>query len=153
MNLSLYPNYKTNVFPSLHSPTGLSACKHSVEAYVLLIFPRPCLPPWPAIRKACRNLAPRPPRVTSIVNEAKHPHVRGVLDLSSSSSPDFRRVFIIVVFLAHLPVTKRQVPPYKIHAGDVRWQESKVGLLVIANGDPYRPLLVEIFSYKRWGWG
>lgn len=33
--------------------------------------------------------------------------------------------------------------------GSLRWQENKVGLPILSNGDPYRPLLVEFFSYKK----
>ena len=35
-------------------------------------------------------------------------------------------------------------------AGTLRWRESKIGLPILSNGDPFRPLVVELFAYKRW---
>lgn len=33
--------------------------------------------------------------------------------------------------------------------GSVCWRESSVGIPILSNGDPFRPLLVELFVYKR----
>lgn len=33
--------------------------------------------------------------------------------------------------------------------GNFHWKPSQVGLPVLANGDPYRPLLVDFYNYKR----
>ena len=42
------------------------------------------------------------------------------------------------------PVAERQ-----ISGGVLQWRESRVGLPVLSNGDPHRPLVVELFSYKK----
>eukprot|EP00904_Undaria_pinnatifida_P009983 jgi/Undpi1/6114/HiC_scaffold_20.g08599.m1 len=35
--------------------------------------------------------------------------------------------------------------------GTLRWRESQVGLPILSNGDPFRPLVVELFAYKKSG--
>ncbi|CAM9291797.1 unnamed protein product, partial [Sphacelaria rigidula] len=36
-------------------------------------------------------------------------------------------------------------------SGECRWKECNVGLPILANGDPHRPLVVELWSYQRSG--
>ena len=33
--------------------------------------------------------------------------------------------------------------------GVLRWEKTEIGLPVLANGDPHRPLLIELYGYKK----
>ncbi|CAM9341780.1 unnamed protein product [Scytosiphon promiscuus] len=48
-----------------------------------------------------------------------------------------------------IPCFKSEVA--EVAADLVRWQESQVGLPILSNGDPHRPLVVEVFAYKKSG--
>ncbi|CAN0236864.1 unnamed protein product [Ectocarpus sp. 6 AP-2014] len=50
---------------------------------------------------------------------------------------------------APIPCYKSEVA--KVSGGSVLWSQSKVGLPVLANGDPHRPLVVEFFGYRKSG--
>ncbi|CAM9489319.1 unnamed protein product, partial [Laminaria digitata] len=39
----------------------------------------------------------------------------------------------------------------QVTGNTLRWRECKVGLPILSNGDPFRPLVVELFAYKKSG--
>ncbi|CAM9101606.1 unnamed protein product, partial [Hapterophycus canaliculatus] len=92
--------------------------------------------------------------ITVRAEQAKNSSDLVVFALGATNCPrGHRSVFFRISRTAE---TGPPIPCYKSEVaqasgGSLRWRESKVGLPVLSNGDLYRPLLVELFGYRRSG--
>eukprot|EP00903_Cladosiphon_okamuranus_P009585 g9125.t2 len=92
--------------------------------------------------------------ITIRAEQAKNSGDLVVFALGATSCPrGHKSVFFRISRTAEsgppIPCYKSEVA--QVSGGGLRWRESKVGLPVLSNGDPHRPLVVELFSYKKSG--
>ncbi|CAM9668630.1 unnamed protein product [Pylaiella littoralis] len=92
--------------------------------------------------------------ITVRAEQAKNSSDLVVFELGAANCPrGHKSVFFRI---SRIPEAGSPIPCYKSEAaqvvgGQIRWHQSKVGLPILSNGDPYRPLVVELFGYKRSG--
>ncbi|CAN0236225.1 unnamed protein product, partial [Ectocarpus sp. 8 AP-2014] len=92
--------------------------------------------------------------ITIRAEQAKNSSDLVVFDLGMRACPRgnksvFFRISRTAEAGAPIPCYKSEVA--KVSGGSVLWSQSKVGLPVLANGDPHRPLVVEFFGYRKSG--
>ncbi len=65
--------------------------------------------------------------------------------------PRSRSFFVPAHSLGFEPMASRRVrlETPQVSGGSLRWRQSKVGMPILSNGDPHRPLVVELLSYRR----
>eukprot|EP00752_Nemacystus_decipiens_P010181 g9072.t3 len=92
--------------------------------------------------------------ITVRAEQAKHSSDLVLFELGGTNCPrGHKSVFFRISRTAEagppIPCYKSEVA--QVSGGTLRWRQSKVGLPVLSNGDPHRPLVVELFSYKKSG--